>query len=397
MASPSVTHTLSNGSVIDAGQLNTNFTDIINSLTDGLKDLSISALTCAGNVSMNANVTLGNASGDDVTITGSLASSIPIKTTYSYDIGSATLGLRKLYLGSDDSGAFSTYLEAGTNSSSYGLKLPDADGASADFIQTDGSGQLSFVGGPSPVAKTTTYTATTADKVITVATSSAWTLTLYAASGNAGRTLKVIKTSSDINALTIDGNASETINGASAIYLSAQYEWVELLCDGSNWIEIDRGPRYIGRVVDRKNSGNDGGSASADTVHTRDLTVTEGDFTKFGSLSSNQFTLSPGKYFIEARAPAYITERHQIFLYDVTNTSYVKDGESAYSGSAADGIVATHAEMQHSLSITATTAYEIRHYTISARATDGLGIDADGSSNPNTYNYFTTVKITKLG
>jgi len=247
------------------------------------------------------------------------------------------------------------------------------------------------------VAKTTTYTATTADKVITVATSSAWTLTLYAASGNAGRTLKVIKTSSDINALTIDGNASETINGASAIYLSAQYEWVELLCDGSNWIEIDRGPRYIGRVVDRKNSGNDGGSASADTVHTRDLTVTEGDFTKFGSLSSNQFTLSPGKYFIEARAPAYITERHQIFLYDVTNTSYVKDGESAYSGSVADGIVATHAEMQHSLSITATTAYEIRHYTISARATDGLGIDADGSSNPNTYNYFTTVKITKLG
>lgn len=241
MASPSVTHTLSNGSVIDAGQLNTNFTDIINSLTDATKDLSISALTCAGNVSMNGNVTIGNATGDDVTITGSLASTIPIKTTYSYNIGSATLGLAKIYFGADDSSANTTYLEAGTPSSSFGLKLPDADGASGDVLQTDASGQLSFVGGASLTAsKTANYTATTADKIIPcdTNTSGAFTVTLYAATGNAGRTIKIIKTTSDTNVLTIDGNGSETINGSTTYKIADQYEFVELVCDGSNWLVV---------------------------------------------------------------------------------------------------------------------------------------------------------------
>jgi hypothetical protein len=222
--------------------VNQNFTDIINGTSDGTKDFSISALTCAGNVSLNANVTLGNASGDDLTFTGSLASSIPIKTTYSYDIGTATVGLRKLYLGADDSSANSIFLEAGTPSSSYGLKFPDADGAAKDYLQTDASGQLSFVGGPALTAKTTTYTATTADKVITADTSGgAWTLTLYAASGNAGRTLIIKKISSDTTELTIDGNSAETIDGATTTKLYIQYDFIEIVCDGSNWLVLRDG------------------------------------------------------------------------------------------------------------------------------------------------------------
>lgn len=99
MANPSYTYSLTNGTTADASQVMQNFNDILNGVTDGTKDISISALTVAGTATLNGNVNVGNASGDDLTITGSLASSIPIKTTNSYDIGSATLGLRKIYLG----------------------------------------------------------------------------------------------------------------------------------------------------------------------------------------------------------------------------------------------------------------------------------------------------------
>ena len=73
MANVSVSYTFSNSTTADATQVNQNFTDIINGTSDGTKDFSISALTCAGNVTFNGNTTIGNASSDDLTVTASLA------------------------------------------------------------------------------------------------------------------------------------------------------------------------------------------------------------------------------------------------------------------------------------------------------------------------------------
>jgi len=90
-------------------------------------------------------------------------------------------------------------------------------------------------------SKTTTYTATVNDEVLLCDTSGgAFTVTLYAATGNAGRTLIIKKTTSDFNLLTVDGNASETINGNTTTTLITQYESVRLFCDGSNWFILSR-------------------------------------------------------------------------------------------------------------------------------------------------------------
>lgn len=99
MPAPSLTYTLTNGTTADASQVMQNFNDLLNGYTDGTKDLSISALTVAGAAVFNGNTTIGNASGDDLTVTASLASTIPIKTTNTYNIGSATLGLAGVYFG----------------------------------------------------------------------------------------------------------------------------------------------------------------------------------------------------------------------------------------------------------------------------------------------------------
>lgn len=127
MPAPSVTYTFSNSTVADATEVNQNFTDLVNGVSDGTKDLSISALTCAGNVALNGNTTIGNASSDTLTVTASLASTIPIGTTNSYDIGGTSTGLRYAYFG-HAGGSETARVASSTLAANIQLTLPDASG-----------------------------------------------------------------------------------------------------------------------------------------------------------------------------------------------------------------------------------------------------------------------------
>lgn len=68
MATPTVTYTFSNSTVADAAEINTNFADLINALTDGTSDHAINTLTLTSTLTANGNVTLGNASSDTLTV-----------------------------------------------------------------------------------------------------------------------------------------------------------------------------------------------------------------------------------------------------------------------------------------------------------------------------------------
>jgi len=86
------------------------------------------------------------------------------------------------------------------------------------------------------VTKTGNYTATAADyTIICDATSGAITITLPAASGATRRIYNIKKVDASGNTVTVDANASETIDGATTNVLSAQYSSVSIQCDGSNW------------------------------------------------------------------------------------------------------------------------------------------------------------------
>lgn len=87
------------------------------------------------------------------------------------------------------------------------------------------------------LARTTAYTATTSDYLIDCTTGT-FTVTLFAASGNAGRIIMV--KNSGTGTITVDANASETIDGATTYSLSAQYATVQLMCDGTNWKIISK-------------------------------------------------------------------------------------------------------------------------------------------------------------
>jgi len=131
------------------------------------------------------------------------------------------------------------YSSSGTTASRLGI------GSAGQVLQVSGGVPAWATNTASPVAVTSInngdspYTALTTDDTIKVDTSAgAVTVNLYAASGNSGRKLKIVKTTSDSNDITVDGNASETINGSTTKTIQKQYEALELICDGSNWLIV---------------------------------------------------------------------------------------------------------------------------------------------------------------
>lgn len=87
--------------------------------------------------------------------------------------------------------------------------------------------------------KTSNYTVTEADRdrlILVDASGGAVTITLLA-SATAGNGFRVAikKIDSSGNAVTIDGNLSETIDGNTTSTLSTQYDSENLISDGSNW------------------------------------------------------------------------------------------------------------------------------------------------------------------
>lgn len=146
MAFLTMTYSFTNSTTADATQVNTNFQDVIDATSDGTIDFNVNALTAAGAAVLNGHVTLGSASADDLTVNASLASSIPIKTTRTYDIGSADLGLRILYLGGNSTHTSALQAPSSGMSGDVNFVLPPTNGTSGFVLKTDGSGNTSWAG-----------------------------------------------------------------------------------------------------------------------------------------------------------------------------------------------------------------------------------------------------------
>lgn len=87
-------------------------------------------------------------------------------------------------------------------------------------------------------ATTTVDTGGNKDHVILVTASAAVTVNLPAASTMTGRVLVVKKIDASANNVTIDPNASETIDGATTRVLSTQWASVRFVSNGTSWFTI---------------------------------------------------------------------------------------------------------------------------------------------------------------
>jgi hypothetical protein len=107
-------------------------------------------------------------------------------------------------------------------------------------LGTTSPNSLLQVNGPiatAVAAKTAAYTVTAADSLITGdATSAAFTITLPTAVGITGRQYTIKKVDSSGNAVTVGTTSSQTIDGAATDALGAQWKYVTVVSNGSNWL-----------------------------------------------------------------------------------------------------------------------------------------------------------------
>lgn len=71
--------------------------------------------------------------------------------------------------------------------------------------------------------------------VIGIATSAAFTVTLPPSADYVGKWFTIKKGDSSVNAVTVDGDGSETIDGATTNVLSSQYDSITVVSDGITW------------------------------------------------------------------------------------------------------------------------------------------------------------------
>ena len=83
---------------------------------------------------------------------------------------------------------------------------------------------------------TNNYNATANDDLILVdASGGGVTVNLPTAAGITGNTIRIKKTDSSLNTVTLDPNGSETVDGETTFTISFQFEAASIASDNSNW------------------------------------------------------------------------------------------------------------------------------------------------------------------
>lgn len=159
MAFPTYTYTFTNGSTADATQVNQDFTDILNGISDTTKDISVNNITGAGTATLNGNVVLGNSSSKTINSTGTYISALVPNATNTYDFGAATTGgWRSLYL-SSGAAAFTTRLVGQTTAANVTITMPAVTDTLIGLVTQPGA---FYWAGGYPASGTNCWTTTSA-------------------------------------------------------------------------------------------------------------------------------------------------------------------------------------------------------------------------------------------
>jgi hypothetical protein len=140
---------------------------------------------------------------------------------------------------------------------------------------------------------------------------------------------------------------------------------------------------------DEKSSSTAAGTFTSGAWRTRDLNTTQFNNIASASLASNQITLVAGTYQINASAPAFQVDQHILRWQNITDTSTVMIGSSAYSQNATNAT--THSFISGTFTITATKVFELQHRCVTTRS--GVGLGNENSMDTNVYAVVTLAKV----
>ena len=194
----------------------------------------------------------------------------------------------------------------------------------------------------------------------------------------------------ELDAPAVAGSNTLTLpngNGTSGQYLQTNGS------GGLSWqtIATPTTPLFesVAAVTDRKAAGTSAGGSVSGTWSTRVLNHELFDPDGIVSLSSNQFTLGAGTYYVEWAVPLHDPSYAKTRLYNATDSVTVLDGEGLYSAPSLD--LTTWFRGLARFTIASSKAFEIQYNLYSSEISYGLGI----ATNTGDYEYYTTVRIFK--
>ena len=143
-------------------------------------------------------------------------------------------------------------------------------------------------------------------------------------------------------------------------------------------------------INDTKPYNQGGGTFNSGAWRTRILNTEVFDPDNIVSISSNQFTLQAGTYYIRAQAPAYRVDQHHIRLRNITDST--TDGVGSVGMSSSSFASITLSLLTTRFTISSAKVFEIQHRCSTTHNTYGLGIM---HSISGTNSIYTIVEIYK--
>ncbi len=144
---------------------------------------------------------------------------------------------------------------------------------------------------------------------------------------------------------------------------------------------------------DQQTQNTAGGTFTSGAWRTRTLNTEVSDIGGFGTLASNQVTLTAGTYIVRAVAPAFGVDRHQLRLRNVTDGATLATGVVAFAAnSGGTPTDQTYAELNGVFTIGASKAIELQHQGQTTKATNGFGIEANFTTE-----VYAVVEFWKIG
>ena len=136
-------------------------------------------------------------------------------------------------------------------------------------------------------------------------------------------------------------------------------------------------------VRDEKPTNVAGGTFTAAAWRIRDLNTVVANTIPGASLTNNAVTIPAGTYDIFVRVPAYAVNRHMCRLWDITLSSTIVSGSSAYTSSS--GTANTDATIQTRQTFLNSTTFEVHHVSQTTEAANGFGVEANAVGFPEIY------------
>lgn len=182
----------------------------------------------------SGNIRMGH-TGGNVGIGG--ATTFGINAAGTFAMGNGTAPTTNV---ADQHAYYSADFAAGNAAPYFRTENGTVIGLNQSLLTTDNvtHNRLALTGGfkANLVTKTGAYTATADDYTILCnASGGSFTITLPAVASHTNRIYNIKKIDSSANAVTVDGNNSETIDDGTTAILTTQYESITIQSDGSEW------------------------------------------------------------------------------------------------------------------------------------------------------------------